>query len=93
MNNFWTRTLTGTVFVAVMLGCIGWNFWSMVGLFLVISVLGLWEFYSLLEKANHHPQKILGVLTGILIFLFPLYPNILYLIPVFVLGTFVLELF
>lgn len=68
MNNFWTRTLTGALFVAVMIFCIWWNYWSMVALFLVISVLGLWEFYSLLEKANYHPQKILGIIFGTIIF-------------------------
>jgi phosphatidate cytidylyltransferase len=62
MNNFWTRTLTGALFVAVMIGCIWWSFWSMAGLFLVISVLGLWEFYSLLEKNNSSPQKITGMI-------------------------------
>jgi len=47
----------------------------MAGLFLVISVLGLWEFYSLLEKANYHPQKYFGILSGILFFLSPLAAN------------------
>lgn len=34
----------------------------MAGLFLVISILGLWEFYSLLEKANYYPQKYIGII-------------------------------
>lgn len=44
MNNFWQRLITGTVFVAVMLGAIffDYTFW----LFLVIQALGLWEFYG-----------------------------------------------
>lgn len=66
MNNFWTRTLTGAVFVSVMIGCIWWSFWSMAGLFLVISVLGLWEFYSLLEKNNSSPQKITGIIISVI---------------------------
>lgn len=69
MNNFWTRTLTGAVFVAVMIGCIWWNLWSMAILFLLISTLGLWEFYSLLEKSSFRPQKIYGVLYGALLFI------------------------
>ncbi len=61
MSNFWTRALTGAVFVAVMTGCIWWSYWSLAGLFTLISVLGLWEFYSLLEKNNSSPQKITGI--------------------------------
>ncbi|MFH1004449.1 MAG: phosphatidate cytidylyltransferase [Bacteroidota bacterium] len=69
MNNFWTRTLTSVVFVTVMLGCICWSFWSMAILFLVISVLGLWEFYSVIEKNGIRPQKIYGILYGIIFFI------------------------
>lgn len=65
MNNFWTRLITGAVFVAVIIGCVWWSYWSMAGLFLVISVLGLWEFYSLLEKANFFPQKNTGIIICI----------------------------
>lgn len=70
MNNFWTRTITGAVFVAVMIGCIWWNYWSLAGLFFLIIFLGLWEFYSLAEVKNIHPPKILGILLGISVMLF-----------------------
>ncbi|MBI4945979.1 MAG: phosphatidate cytidylyltransferase [Bacteroidetes bacterium] len=73
MNNFWTRTLTGAVFVTVMMGCIWWSFWSMAGLFLVISVLGLWEFYSLLEENNSSPQKITGIIICVFLSAYFLY--------------------
>jgi phosphatidate cytidylyltransferase len=62
MNNFWTRTLTGAVFVVVMIGGILWNFWSFIGLFFLISMLGLWEFYSLIEHKWKKPQKIIGII-------------------------------
>ena len=64
MNNFWTRTITGALFVAVMVFCIWWSYWTMALLFFVIVVLGLWEFYSLLEKANHHPQKYFAIIIS-----------------------------
>ena len=70
MNNFWTRTLTGTVFVAVMIGGIWWSYWSMAVLFFVIVVLGLWEFYSLIERKGFNPRKLLGVALGISVFSF-----------------------
>lgn len=65
MSNFLTRTITGALFVAVMIGGICYSYWSMAALFLIISVLGLWEFYTLLEKANHSPQKFTGILLSI----------------------------
>lgn len=68
-NNFRTRTLTGILFVAIVAGCIWWNFWSMAVLFFVISALGLWEFYSLLEKNNYAPQKYYGLLLGAMAFI------------------------
>jgi len=65
MNNFLTRTITGALFVTVMVFCIWFSYWTMAGLFFVISILGLWEFYSLLEKTNHHPQKYFGILIAV----------------------------
>lgn len=96
MNNFWTRLVTGAVFVSVIMGCIWWNFWSMVGLFLFISFLGLWEFYSLLEKASFHPQKYFGIMSGMLFFLSPLVANniLFMIISIFVCFVlFFIELF
>jgi phosphatidate cytidylyltransferase len=64
VNNFLTRAITGTLFVVVMVSCIWYSYWSMAFLFLGISILGLWEFYSLLEKTNHSPQKYTGTIIG-----------------------------
>ena len=64
MSNFLTRAITGTLFVVVMVACILWSYWSMAILFFTISLLGLWEFYSLLEKANYSPQKYTGTIIG-----------------------------
>ena len=75
MSNFWTRVITGALFVAVMMGCIWWSYWSSAVLFLVISVLGLWEFYLLLEKNNYKPQKYFGITGGISIFIFISYES------------------
>lgn len=73
LNNFFQRTITGAVFLIVMIGCIWWSFWSMAALFLVISVLGLWEFYSLLEKNNFSPQKITGIIICVALGAYSLY--------------------
>jgi phosphatidate cytidylyltransferase len=69
MNNFTKRTLTATVFVAVLLGCTFWNQISFSLLFFVITILGVWEFYTLSEKGGNHPQKIIGTIAGAILFL------------------------
>jgi phosphatidate cytidylyltransferase len=98
-KNLLQRIITGTLFVVVLVGCIMWNAWSMAGLFLLIVILGLHEFYKLAEKANVQPQKWYGIFFGafiiINVFFQKAYPvsalNIL-LIPFFSLPFFI-ELF
>ena len=68
MNNFVKRTITATVFVAVLLGCTFWNQFSFSALFFVITVLGLWEFYNLSEKGGNKPHKIIGTVAGAILF-------------------------
>src|ERR1041385_2300306 len=63
-KNLLQRIITGTLFVVVLVGCIMWNAWSMAGLFLLITILGLWEFYKLVEKADVQPQKYYGIFLG-----------------------------
>ncbi|CAN5869500.1 phosphatidate cytidylyltransferase [soil metagenome] len=68
-KNLVQRIITGTVFIIVLVGCIMWNAWSMAGLFLLITILGLREFYKLSEKAGVQPQKGYGIFFGIVIYL------------------------
>lgn len=68
-KNLIQRIITGTIFIIVLVGCIMWNAWSMAGLFLLITILGLHEFYKLAEKANVQPQKNYGLFFGIFLVL------------------------
>jgi phosphatidate cytidylyltransferase len=68
LNNFLVRAITGALFVIVMVGCIWWCFWSFAVLFGLITIFSLWEFYSLLEKSGEKPQKVTGVIIGILFY-------------------------
>jgi phosphatidate cytidylyltransferase len=69
MNNFWTRAITGTVFVVVLVGAILLGGWYMHITFGAIVLLGLLEFYKLFEKTDSQPQRLAGALIGILIYL------------------------
>jgi phosphatidate cytidylyltransferase len=70
-----TRTLTAAVFVAVLLTCINFNFITFAGLFLIVSIWGLYEFYQLSEKLGAKPYKPLGYLAGICIFIYGVVAN------------------
>ena len=69
MNNFIKRTLTGIIFVGVLLGGIFYNVYSFAALFCIITGLALWEFYGLLkhyEKATLH--RVISTLGGMYLF-------------------------
>lgn len=72
-----TRTLTAAVFVAVLLSCICWNYYSFATLFLVVSVWGLHEFFKITELLGAKPFKWIGFISCILIYASAVVPNIL----------------
>ena len=69
------RALTAAVFVGVLLSCILYNFLSFSLLFFVISILGLLEFYSVTEKLGAKPFKVLGCVSGVILYLSGLISN------------------
>lgn len=75
-----TRAITGTLFVAVVVGCIVLHHYATIGLFMLIVVLGIREFYKLVEHSNAKPQMLLGIGWGLAWFL----NFILFLFPPFV---------
>lgn len=69
MKNLVVRTLSGLVLAAVMLGAIAWSQWSFGALLLLLLVAGMIEFYALAEKQGNTPQKVVGLVAGIVLFL------------------------
>jgi phosphatidate cytidylyltransferase len=69
MSNFWARTITGLSMVFILLAALYFSGWVFAVIFLVVTVLGLWEFYGLISNENCHPQKYYGTLAGILIYM------------------------
>jgi phosphatidate cytidylyltransferase len=95
-----TRAITGTVFVAVLIGAIVWNKYSVAGLFFVISILGLLEFFKLMEKGGFKPKKsvasfVASLIYGIIVYFSFGYGNFSYLLFIFPLLVLlvVIELF
>lgn len=93
MSNFWKRAITGTLFLVVMVSGIVWSYWSLCALFLLIAILGLHEFYSLIEQAGISPQKWVGMGVGALVFLVAVSSTFLTMGVVFVVVPFMVAIF
>ncbi len=68
MKNLWVRTLSGAVLAVVVLGTILWSQWSFGLLLALLLAVGMTEFYSLAEKRGSRPQKVVGIVTGLVLF-------------------------
>lgn len=71
-----TRSITAAVFVVVLLSCIFYNYLSFAGLFFLVSIWGLYEFYQLAEKLGVKPYKVIGIISGSFLFLLAFLANI-----------------
>lgn len=68
MKNLWVRTLSGAVLAVVMLGAIVWSQWSFGLLLAALLVVGMTEFYALAEKQGSRPQRVVGLVAGLVLF-------------------------
>jgi phosphatidate cytidylyltransferase len=70
MSEFFKRSLTGAVFIIVMLGGILWNPCSLFILLLAIAGIGLYEYYNIFRLRGFTPLVTAGIISGFLILLF-----------------------
>ncbi|MEG0789371.1 MAG: phosphatidate cytidylyltransferase [Alistipes sp.] len=68
MKNLTLRTLSGLVLAAVVIGAILLSKWSFGALLLAILIGGMCEFYRMTGKSGVSPQRILGLVLGVLFF-------------------------
>jgi len=68
MNNFWARTITGLSMVFLLLAAMALNYWLLAALFLLVTIFGLWEFYSIFTSEKINPQRIFGTIAGSLFY-------------------------
>ncbi len=69
MSEFLKRSLTGFVFIVVMLGAILWNPWSLFVLLIAIAGIALYEYYSIFKIRGYTPLVTSGIIAGSLILL------------------------
>ncbi len=68
-NNFLQRTLTGALFVGIVLASMLHPI-AFAAVFLIFMILGLREFYTLVEQQGYKPQKIAGLVLAIALYVF-----------------------
>jgi phosphatidate cytidylyltransferase len=69
MKELIKRTLTGIIFIIVVMGSVLWNSYAFAGLFFIVNILSLIEFYSLMQKHEMPVQKYSGIVIGSLLYL------------------------
>ena len=70
MNNFWTRTITGLSLVFLIIASLYFSRWAFAVIFLAVTILGLWEFYSVTTTDDCKPQKWIGTVLGTMWYIF-----------------------
>jgi phosphatidate cytidylyltransferase len=100
LKNLLIRSLTGTLYLIVFIAALLIGKYTFAALFLLISMIALWEFYRLVILMGYQPMRYLGMFMGVALFLLVFYICLrnksltlsLLIIPVIIL-TFVLELY
>jgi len=69
MTNFWARTITGLSMVFLLLVAMVISYWFLAGLFFLVTLFGLWEFYSLFTTETIRPQRLFGTISGLLVYI------------------------
>ncbi|MEO5570267.1 MAG: phosphatidate cytidylyltransferase, partial [Bacteroidia bacterium] len=73
MSNFQQRTITGLIFITVLIGSILLSSLSFFVLFFIITLLAILEFYKLVSVEEKKPQIVFGTLIALFIFIYLYY--------------------
>jgi len=68
LNNLIQRTITGIIFLVIVVGAIAIGKLSFFLLFELIIIGAMYEFYTLAEKKKFNPLKIYGIVMGTFVF-------------------------
>lgn len=82
-NNLVVRTLSGIVFLAVVLGCIFFSPYTLLMLLLIVCIGGMLEFYKLAALSGARPLDVLPALTGCLMILLAFFVKLHKVSPLF----------
>lgn len=82
-NNLVVRTLSGIVFLAMVLGCIFFSPYTLLMLLLIVCIGGMLEFYKLAALSGARPLDVLPALTGCLMILLAFFVKLHKVSPLF----------
>jgi len=68
VNNFIIRTITGFVFVICVIGSVILSHWAFAALFLLISIIGFWEFAKIMRIGKIYPHRLTGSILAIALY-------------------------
>lgn len=69
MKNLITRTITGAIFVSLIAGSALWDPYTFAGLFLVVTLGCVYEFYRLFGQQQFKPQQLTGMIISGVVYL------------------------
>ncbi len=69
MNNFWARTITGLSMVFFLFAALYFSERMVAAIFFMVTLLGLWEFFSLITSESSQPQRLYGTMAGGILYL------------------------
>ncbi len=67
-NKFLIRVLSSIVFATTLIGSIVYSPYTFFGFFLLVTILGINEFYRIVGSKQIQAQKIIGILSGIIVY-------------------------
>ncbi len=64
-RNFLTRTVSGTLFVVLVVGAVLASPWTLFGLLVVVCAGCVWEFYRIASRVGFRPQSAAGIAAAV----------------------------
>ncbi len=90
-NDLLVRSITGLIFLVVVVGATLWNVYSFHVLYLLLVMLGLREYFALVKKGSANPEPISSYLAGLSLYVGIVLVSIqlmpLHFLPLFFLPT------
>ena len=69
LKNFIVRTLSGAVLLLVILGALCFGYYGYLALLLLVTMVGVWEFYNLSKAKGYEPQRGWGLVLSLFVYL------------------------
>lgn len=92
MNNVVVRSISGTVFVIIMIACLLFNKFLFAGLLIFMMAVMLGEFYNITMGRMYTFSKVLAIMAGIILFIL-MFIRCSYHIPIRLVGLSMIPLF